>query len=1015
MQQSGSKRSEGQNRLVYLFVGTKEYEYTGDWQWALQCDAVFCSDVMLHLPEHFEGTKGIIHPDDKALVLERVAGQHAEEIPFLQFRIITTYGEIKVLTGRNLQAAEVTSLLGAQLEEDGWLKEQEPTRQNQRLAWQKRAGELAERLTGTGTWYYEIESNDLYYSDEVFRIYGLPRQSLNAHFNTFTPFIHPDDRDTVTDAFTKALREQLPLHLDYRIVTSNGQEKIVRQATHWDFNERGGLMLYGTVQDITEQQAAEQKGVEAQYDLHLTNRLLQLNEQSAHIAHWHINLLTRKTVYADSMYRLHGVKPGALPANGHVFLSFVHPEDRDVVHEVNKKILQEHVPPDIDYRIIRQDGKVRHLRQRGRLVVYGESEMVMIITLQDVSAEIITGQKLAELKQQVSVQQAVQHQTESMADMGSWMWEPETDILTWSESLYSLLGTKPTTVEITQKHLLRAIHPEDRKKFSDELKLAVDEKKASQFEFRIVRLGETRQVFAQFRLIQYGGKQLFIGTLQDITRHARMQQELALQAKQAAFITENMLDRALITDTENTIRVWNSRCEQVYGLKREAVIGRNIFDVLPQLKNEADLSLFNRALNGEAIALSQVKSKMRQEYHNLYMIPMRDEEEKVTGILHLLHDVTKERDLKQQLQERLHFIESLLEASVDRIVVMDRYMNYLYCNQKAADYFRLRKEEIIGKNVLEIFPSSVNDPSHEHFRRALKGETVHIPAIEGFSEEHYFEVFLIPISGEAGTVSAVLWIHHDLSSEIKMQKQLRKSDEILNTINAAFIELDAEYHFKYINPTAEKMLPRKKEDLLGRVLWDVFPETKGWKGYEAIVKANTEKIKVEVEYLSVIYNRWIFMSVVPTIDGVILFEYDRQDIKEAQQQLQEEHRRLKEAQAVGHVGSFEWVVGSPVSQWSDELYRINGLEPQSEPATLEISERFVHPDDKERVAKMKAASLQKAGRHGIVHRILLRNGNVRWINHQWESIADEKGVIVKVSGVVQDITEQKMQSRKSSE
>jgi PAS domain S-box-containing protein len=707
------------------------------------------------------------------------------------------------------------------------------------------------------------------------------------------------------------------------------------------------------------------------------------------------------------MYRLHGVKPGSLAGGPTIFFNFIHPEDRDIVREVQAKILQQHTLPDIDYRITRPDGKVRHLRQRGRMAVYSEGEMVMLVTLQDITTELLTAQKLAELRQQVLVQQAAQHQSEDMAEMGSWTWEPDGGKYVWSESLYTLLGSKPSTVEITQKHLMQAIHPEDRKRFSEELNLAVQEKRESRFEFRIVRLGEMRHVAASFSLITYGGKDLFLGTLQDITHHTRLQQELEQQARQTSSITDNMLDRVIITDTENTIRVWNRQCEQVYGLKREAVIGKNIFDVFPQLKNETDLQLFNRALAGETISLPASKAALRQEFHDLHMIPLRDDEDNVTGILHLLHDVTKERETQQRLHERLNFIESLMEASVDRILVMDRYMNYLYCNQQAAAYYGLRKDDLIGKNVLEVFPASVNDPTHDHFRRALKGETVHIPAIEGISEEHYYEVFLIPITNDAGTVTAVLWIHHDLSADIRMQKQLRKSDEILNNIQAVFVELDHDLHFRYLNPVAETSIGRPRSELMGRSLVEVFPDVAGTPGYEAIVHANNQHVKTGLEFYSVVFNRWVYMSAAPSADGVLLLFYDRQDIRETQQRLYEEHRRLEEAQVIGKIGSFEWSVGEEEVAWSDEMYRITGLEPGSEPVTLHFTDAFVHPEDYGHLKKLKEDSLHTPGLYQITHRIVLRDGTEKWVHHQFESVAGESGTVVRVHGTLQDITESK--------
>lgn len=757
---------ESQDRLVYLFINDTQYEYAGDWQWGLYCDAVFCSDVMLSLPAQFEGTRGIIHPDDKAYVLQQTSTAEAAGVPFLQFRMITTYGAIAVLTGRNLHAVVVNSFARVEPE---LLKRLQAARDTdfkaRQLAWQRRAAELAERLTGTGTWYYDTDSNDMYYSDEVFRIFGLPRQSLNAHLGTFALFIHPEDRDIITDAFAKALKERVPLHLDCRIITANGKEKLIHQSTHWEYGEHGSQMLYGSMQDITEQNAQEQHLQTATYDLSFKDLLLQLHEQVSQTAHWYVNLITRKVFYSDAMYRMHGIKPGSIPATGSSFINYVHPEDRDLVQEVHKKILQQHVPPDLDFRIVRNDGKLRHVRQQGKLVLYGEGEMVMIVTLHDVTTEMATAQKLAELKEQVAISRFAQMQAEEMAKIGTFWWEPESDVYSWSDSLFHLLGQKPSGGELTQKHLVRMAYPDDRKKILDELKLTLLEKQERKFEFRILRLGEQRQICASFKVLPYAGRELVVGTLQDITEQNELQQQLFVQAQQAASITENMLDEAIITDTENTVQVWNQRCEEAYNLKKEAVIGKNIFEVFPQLKNEDELALFKRALQGETITRTHTKSLLRQGYHDLRLVPLKDKAGNITGVLHLLHDVTKERELQQRMNERLNFIESLLEASVDRILVMDRYMNYLYCNQNAAAYYGLRKEDIVGKNVLEVFPASVNDPTYDHFRKALRGETVHIPAIEGFSEEHYFEVFLIPIKDESGAVSAVLWMHHNLGRE----------------------------------------------------------------------------------------------------------------------------------------------------------------------------------------------------------------------------------------------------------
>ena len=1002
-----TKKEEHQEKLVAVFIGSKEYEFSGNWQWDLQSNAVYCSDVMLFSPAAFEGTKGLIHPDDKVLVLDRISDS-SSTVPFLQFRLITTYGEVKLLTGKALQFCEVVPSFNADEEIQEPLKEAyHLSKQSQKLQWQARAAAITEGITATGTWYLNTVTNEMYFSDGVYRIHGLPAQSLNPHLYTFSSFIHPDDRGTITDVIARSIQYKLPLHIEYRIQAGNGIEKKLRQTTHWEFTDTGALMLYGSVADITHQTATERRGETAEYELSLKSRLLHMNEQVTGTGYWYINLLTRKIVYSDNVYRLHGLKPNSLPAGTNIFLNFIHPEDREVVKEITKKIIRSHEPPDIDFRVIRKDGSIRYIRQRGKMVVYGEGEMVMIVSLQDITKEKVVERKSAELNETVLVKNFIQAQVEAAAGAGSWLWEVESGAITWSDGLYHLLGYRPSATTLTYKSFLRFIHTDDRKAVTSSIELLLQEKKEIEFPFRIIRLGEERYIQASFKLVANSAKELFIATLHDVTISHRMKEQLAKQVQLTESISHNTEDAVFITDENNNILLWNRACEAQFKLRREEALHRNFFDVLPHLKEETTLTQFGQALKGQPVVSHANQWAGGRGYYNLIMVPLRDNEGAVNGILHLLHDVTKEQGMERRLTERLHFIERLLEASVDRIVVLDRHMNYLYCNKKASDHFGVDKEELIGKNVLEVFPSSVITPSYEYFRKALQGDTVHIPAIEGLLEEYYGQVYLVPVKDNAGDVSAVMWMWQDLSGEIKLQRQLKKSDEILKSINAAFIELDNDCHCKYINPNGELFFGRPKEAILGKVLWDAFPQMAGTKGYDAILKAVNDQVKTEVEFFSVVFNKWVFMSATPSAEGVIIFVYDRQDIKEAQQKLQEEHRRMHEAQAIGRIGSFEWTAGEKEVLWSDELYRINGLEPQSEKITIDKTIGLVHPADWGGFQKVQERAAITPGSYKHIHRIVNPDGTVKWVNQQFQSTPNAEGKVVRVHGTLQDITAQR--------
>ena len=129
--------------------------------------------------------------------------------------------------------------------------------------------------------------------------------------------------------------------------------------------------------------------------------------------------------------------------------------------------------------------------------------------------------------------------------------------------------------------------------------------------------------------------------------------------------------------------------------------------------------------------------------------------------------------------------------------------------------------------------------------------------------------------------------------------------------------------------------------------------------------------------------------------------------REAQRQLAAAHASLAEAQEVAHLGSWEWEIGSDRVTWSDELYRLWGLEPQSVELTYERYLDSVHPADREQVRTIVERALESRAPFDFEHRVVLADDSVRWIHGSGRVIADENGAPARMVGAAQDITERK--------
>jgi PAS domain S-box-containing protein len=129
--------------------------------------------------------------------------------------------------------------------------------------------------------------------------------------------------------------------------------------------------------------------------------------------------------------------------------------------------------------------------------------------------------------------------------------------------------------------------------------------------------------------------------------------------------------------------------------------------------------------------------------------------------------------------------------------------------------------------------------------------------------------------------------------------------------------------------------------------------------------------------------------------------------KRAEERLQEREKQLAESQRIAHIGSWEHNLKTGKVVWSDELFRLLGLDPRKDPADFKMFFDMIHPDDRPALKKAIAETM-KTGKHfSIDYRFILRDGTTRILHAQAELIPDAAGNQVILSGTGQDITERK--------
>jgi PAS domain S-box-containing protein len=118
-------------------------------------------------------------------------------------------------------------------------------------------------------------------------------------------------------------------------------------------------------------------------------------------------------------------------------------------------------------------------------------------------------------------------------------------------------------------------------------------------------------------------------------------------------------------------------------------------------------------------------------------------------------------------------------------------------------------------------------------------------------------------------------------------------------------------------------------------------------------------------------------------------------------------RQLAAAEQISHIGSWEWDVGGNQLSWSDELYRIYGLEPRSREVTFDLFLSFLHPDDRERVGKHVIDAMNRRGRFQWLERVVRADGEIRDLDTVGEVVLDELGRVTALVGTCRDVTDER--------
>jgi len=390
-------------------------------------------------------------------------------------------------------------------------------------------------------------------------------------------------------------------------------------------------------------------------------------------------------------------------------------------------------------------------------------------------------------------------------------------------------------------------------------------------------------------------------------------------------------------------------------------------------------------------------------------------------------------------RELLERNELILHAAGDGIVGVDDGGTITFANPAAAAMVGYDPAELVGRNLHATLHHSRPDGSPYPFEECPVWASLRAGTVHHVDEDTYWrrdgssfasEFTVTPVLRQEHVTRAVV-VFKEITERKAAAAALAASDlrtrQILETAHDAFVGMDAAGLIVDWNPQAETTFGWSREEAQGRQLADtIIPERFREAHRHALQRLlATGKATILNQHLELpaLHRDGHEFPVELTIsalqaEGYVTFNAFARDISErkaAEELLERQRQQLVEAQSVGGFGSWDWDIAADAVAWSDELFRIYGIEPTDHPRTKEEALRPTHPDDRQRLEGHVQACLQTGEPIDLERRIVQPDGTVVMTHTRGQVVADEQGAPARIIGTVQDITERHAAQRAKDE
>ncbi len=529
-------------------------------------------------------------------------------------------------------------------------------------------------------------------------------------------------------------------------------------------------------------------------------------QKIAHLGHWTLNTKTNQVTWSAEMFSIYGLDPAGEAPPYAVYRKLIHPEDRDRVDGTAQKVLAEAGVAELEYRLLRPDGAIRHVLSKVETRRGTGGGMLLLGAMQDITERKQAEQELNNLKMRIEFILGV---TKTGLDI--------------IDSQFNMIYLDPEWQKIYGDYQGKKCYEyfADRKTMCPTCGIpeALRTGKPVVSEEILPKEGNRPVQVTTIPFQNEAGEWLVAEVNVDITERERVKQALQESENRFRQVAETAGEWIWEVDAGGLYSYSSSAVEKILGYSPNELVGRkHFYELFPPDEREelkaAALAAFERRETFQGFINPNLHKNGTVVILETSGKPILDEQGHLLGYRGTDTDITARQQGEEALRKSEEYYRRLLEVSPDGVTITDLQGNLIYVSAKARIIYGIPAAIILrGTPALNWIVPEEREKARERIRRTAMGELESTPMtyrlLRQDGSRFWGEISSSIIHDASGKPTGLMSLIRDITGRKLMEEALREQEEfyrgMLDISPDAIAVTDLKGNLTYVSPKALHM------------------------------------------------------------------------------------------------------------------------------------------------------------------------------------------------------------------